>query len=225
VLPTTALFGEMKVIKAAIVYDGIPRLFAVRCDRGYELMAVELPLINQQRRWLLAPHSMQGIYDVMTGVVSVREAFERPTLGHIVYTLDEMGHTEPMDARSVPDKLKPGYNVSLAITEKEAKAALGIPEPYAIDDPRLTTPQPMKTGRKKSDPMKRAVVLSVLSPRVRELREQRGWSQEELAEKSGVTLSTIVRLETSKTQYLPGLETIMALATAFRVPVASLLPE
>lgn len=226
-LPKTELFGELEIIKAALVYDGLPVLFVVRCERGYELLAIEVTRTDDgKRRWYLAPQTRDGIYDVMTGKMSVREAFEEPTSGHIVYLLTH-GSTavDSVDAKHLPERLRPGFPVNLAIPDSEAKKLLGIHDPYAIDDPDLTLVKPAKTGRKKTNPVTRDAILAVVSPRVRELREARGWSQAELAEKSDVTLGTIVRLETAKSQFLPGLDTLVHLARAFRVSLHTLLPE
>ena len=54
---------------------------------------------------------------------------------------------------------------------------------------------------------------------VRGLRLERGWSQEELAQRSGLSVRTIQRIETGQP---PGLATATALASVFDVDVADL---
>lgn len=58
--------------------------------------------------------------------------------------------------------------------------------------------------------------------RVRKLREQRGWSQVQLAYKAGTVPNVISRLETGAVEE-PSLSTLRALATALGVDVADLL--
>ncbi len=55
------------------------------------------------------------------------------------------------------------------------------------------------------------------STRVKQLRLQRAWSQEQLAELAGVSVRTIQRLENGDR---PGLETLSALAAVFEINVA-----
>ncbi len=55
--------------------------------------------------------------------------------------------------------------------------------------------------------------------RVRELRLARGWSQAELAERSGLSIRTIQRIETGAS---PGLESLRNLAAVLGVEVADL---
>ncbi|HDT6507567.1 TPA: helix-turn-helix domain-containing protein [Klebsiella aerogenes] len=57
------------------------------------------------------------------------------------------------------------------------------------------------------------------STRVKQLRLQRAWSQEQLAELAGVSVRTIQRLENGDR---PGLETLSALAAVFEINVAEL---
>lgn len=56
---------------------------------------------------------------------------------------------------------------------------------------------------------------------IREWREQRGWSQEELAEMVGVTQETISRLEGGKIAYVQG--TLEPIAEALAVTVGMLI--
>lgn len=55
---------------------------------------------------------------------------------------------------------------------------------------------------------------------VRELREQKGWSQGELARRLGVSRQTINAVETDK--YDPSLPLALRMAVLFDVPVPSL---
>lgn len=55
--------------------------------------------------------------------------------------------------------------------------------------------------------------------RVRELRLARGWSQAELAERSGLSVRTVQRIENGAS---PGLESLRSLAAAFDVDIAEL---
>lgn len=54
---------------------------------------------------------------------------------------------------------------------------------------------------------------------VRKLRLQRGWSQEQLATFSGLSVRTIQRIEQGQQ---PGLESLKALAAVFELDVAQL---
>jgi transcriptional regulator with XRE-family HTH domain len=53
------------------------------------------------------------------------------------------------------------------------------------------------------------------------VRRHRGWSLRELAEASGLSLTTVHQIETGRTS--PGLGTLQSLASALRVPLAALL--
>lgn len=57
---------------------------------------------------------------------------------------------------------------------------------------------------------------------VRKLRLERAWSQEQLAELSGLSVRTIQRIERGQN---PGLESLKALAAIFEVDVADLTPQ
>jgi len=57
---------------------------------------------------------------------------------------------------------------------------------------------------------------------VRKLRLERGWSQEQLAELSGLSVRTIQRIERGRT---PSLETIKSLAAAFDLEISDLQME
>ena len=57
--------------------------------------------------------------------------------------------------------------------------------------------------------------------RLRELREKHGWTQEELAQNSGVDYKYIQRLE-GKTPSSPTLNTVEKLAKAFQIKLSKL---
>ena len=61
----------------------------------------------------------------------------------------------------------------------------------------------------------------LMAARLKALRERRGLTQEQLAEKSGVGRSHLARLETGKQD--PTLSTLEKLAKALKVDVAKLL--
>ena len=60
-----------------------------------------------------------------------------------------------------------------------------------------------------------------MAKRLKTLRERRGMTQEQLAEKSGVSRTYLARLETGRQD--PTLSTLEKLATALKVDVAKLL--
>lgn len=60
------------------------------------------------------------------------------------------------------------------------------------------------------------------SNQVKQLRLQRAWSQEQLAELAGLSVRTIQRIENGDR---PGLETLSALAAVFEVNVAEISGE
>lgn len=57
---------------------------------------------------------------------------------------------------------------------------------------------------------------------VRKLRLQRGWSQEQLAQLSGLSIRTIQRIEGGQK---PGLDSLKALAVVFELPISALQGE
>jgi len=63
-------------------------------------------------------------------------------------------------------------------------------------------------------------MATLLSERIKTLREQRGWPQEHLAAASGVSARTIRRIERGQSQ--PTLETSQAIAAAFNIEVSEL---
>jgi transcriptional regulator with XRE-family HTH domain len=63
--------------------------------------------------------------------------------------------------------------------------------------------------------------LDLVAPRLRRVREQRGMTLTELAERTGISKSTLSRLETG--QRRPSLELLLPLAQAYRVPLDDLV--
>ena len=60
-----------------------------------------------------------------------------------------------------------------------------------------------------------------LAIRLRELRERRGWSQEQLAARAGISRGYLARLETARQD--PRLSILEKLARALKVKAATLL--
>lgn len=80
-------------------------------------------------------------------------------------------------------------------------------------------------GFQNEDPAVRARLQDYrrhLGVRVKELRKERGWSQEDLADRAGMSQSHVCRLETG--QHVPEHKTIEKLALAFGVPVSAVDP-
>jgi transcriptional regulator with XRE-family HTH domain len=65
-------------------------------------------------------------------------------------------------------------------------------------------------------------IKEVFSSRIRELRKKYGYSQEELAERSGIEYKHVQRLESKKPCDVK-LSTMEKLAKAFKIPVSELL--
>jgi transcriptional regulator with XRE-family HTH domain len=65
--------------------------------------------------------------------------------------------------------------------------------------------------------------LRMLGRRVRQLRKQRGWSQENLAEAANLHENYVSRLETGRQE--PGLFVLLRLCRAFQLPPAELLDD
>jgi putative transcriptional regulator len=59
-------------------------------------------------------------------------------------------------------------------------------------------------------------VVSAIQSRVKELRRQRGWTQEELARKAGVTRQSIISIE--KNRYVPSLPVALMFSRIFGCP-------
>ena len=66
-----------------------------------------------------------------------------------------------------------------------------------------------------------AAALELVAPRLRRVREQRGMTLTELAERTGISKSTLSRLENG--QRRPTLELLLPLAQAYRVPLDDLV--
>lgn len=65
--------------------------------------------------------------------------------------------------------------------------------------------------------------MADVGERIRLLRKERDWKQNDLAEKSGVSMFSISRIETRKME--PSLEQLLAMSHAFGVPVSALDPK
>lgn len=63
--------------------------------------------------------------------------------------------------------------------------------------------------------------IEKIAMRIKALRERKGWTQEMLAEKAGMSRSHLARLETAKQD--PNLSTLEKIAEALGVKAASLL--
>lgn len=59
---------------------------------------------------------------------------------------------------------------------------------------------------------------------IKELREKRGWSQNELSRRSGVKQGVISYIESGRTKH-PRIDTLAALAKTLRVPIDKLLTK
>ncbi|MGK6353856.1 helix-turn-helix transcriptional regulator [Sphingomonas sp. DT-207] len=66
-------------------------------------------------------------------------------------------------------------------------------------------------------------VQSLMESRLRELRTQRGWTQEELGRQVGVSRQAIIAIETGR--HDPSLDLAYRLAARFGQPVESLFPN
>ena len=62
----------------------------------------------------------------------------------------------------------------------------------------------------------------MLSVKIKELRKQRGWSQQKLADKSGLSYNAIAKIEQNSTTHST-IQTIVKLADAFNIPIDELL--
>jgi transcriptional regulator with XRE-family HTH domain len=71
------------------------------------------------------------------------------------------------------------------------------------------------------DPTVIAAALGGVPPRLRRVREQRGFTLTEMAERTGISKSTLSRLENG--QRKPSLELLLPLAQAYRVPLDDLV--
>jgi transcriptional regulator with XRE-family HTH domain len=66
-------------------------------------------------------------------------------------------------------------------------------------------------------------VRGLLAQRIRALREERGWSQEDLAEASGLHRTYIGAIERSERNM--GIDNLENFAKAFKIPIADLFRE
>ena len=62
----------------------------------------------------------------------------------------------------------------------------------------------------------------MLSKRVKELRKQKGWSQQKLAEKTGLSFNAITKIEQGLAKH-PTLKTLVRLADVFEVGLDELV--
>ena len=62
-----------------------------------------------------------------------------------------------------------------------------------------------------------------LSNRIRELRAQRKWTQQKLAEVADLDYKSVQRLEAKRPKYHARLNTLQRLAKAFDIPLSELL--
>jgi transcriptional regulator with XRE-family HTH domain len=69
--------------------------------------------------------------------------------------------------------------------------------------------------------MERDPILDAVGPRLRELRRRRGGTLAEISEATGISVSTLSRLESGGRK--PTLELLLALARAYRVPLDELV--
>ena len=61
----------------------------------------------------------------------------------------------------------------------------------------------------------------MLSKKIKELRKKAGWSQQKLAEKTGLSYSVVTKIEQG-TAKQPTIQTMIKLADAFRVSIDEL---
>jgi transcriptional regulator with XRE-family HTH domain len=71
------------------------------------------------------------------------------------------------------------------------------------------------------DPTPTTAALDRVAPRLRRIREQRGFTLTELSERTGISKSTLSRLETG--QRRPNLELLLPLAQTYQVPLDELV--
>ena len=62
----------------------------------------------------------------------------------------------------------------------------------------------------------------MLSKRLKELRKQKGWSQQKLAEKTGLSFNAITKIEQGLAKH-PTLKTLLKLADAFGLSLDALV--
>lgn len=82
--------------------------------------------------------------------------------------------------------------------------------------------------RRRSERGVQTLLFDRMSPirlRVRELRNKRGWTQQQLAERAGVRRATISELESGRVPERVKLATLEKIARALGVPTLKLLRE
>ncbi|RZK31607.1 MAG: XRE family transcriptional regulator [Hymenobacter sp.] len=69
--------------------------------------------------------------------------------------------------------------------------------------------------------VKKPASIVAFGQHLRKLREQKGWSQQELADVSDITKKTVYRIETAQTA--PTLDVLVCLAEGMEMPLRELL--
>jgi transcriptional regulator with XRE-family HTH domain len=72
-------------------------------------------------------------------------------------------------------------------------------------------------------PVSETDILRLLAARLKELRDAKDWSQEELAERAAMQRSYLADLERGHRN--PSIRTLVRLANAFGIPVSALIDE
>lgn len=90
-----------------------------------------------------------------------------------------------------------------------------------ILSPSPSTVQPLMSSPSAADPLRNW--LAFISSKIRQARTDAGWTQAELAEKSGLPQSHISRLENG--QHSPSAKTLEKIAAALNLPVADFDPS
>lgn len=62
----------------------------------------------------------------------------------------------------------------------------------------------------------------MLTKRLKELRKQKGWSQQKLAEKTGLSFNAVTKIEQGLAKH-PTLKTLIKLADAFGISIDELI--
>ncbi|MEV7973176.1 XRE family transcriptional regulator [Cellulomonas sp. NPDC089187] len=84
-------------------------------------------------------------------------------------------------------------------------------------------PPPFTTDSAEQEPVEDAVVLDGVGPRLRALRQAAGATLADLSATTGISVSTLSRLESG--QRRPTLELLLPLARAHQVPLDDLVPD
>lgn len=69
--------------------------------------------------------------------------------------------------------------------------------------------------------MKKPASIKAFGVHLRQLRERRGWSQQELADVADITKKTVYRIETAQTA--PTLDVLVCLAEGMEIPLRELV--